>query len=103
MRCLYEIMRTPFDQLTVAERGVIELEHAMYLVRRTANEVRLNWWMSPRDMTYHVGYFNGVRFAVGATMNYAGTAYREFCRIAERYATEVEFLSYAYLQREVQS
>lgn len=104
MRCYREIRRTSFDELTIAEQGVLELERAMLAIRKAANEVRLNWWMTCNDMRYQVGVFDGVRFTVLALLKFGyrnHSEYSEFREIADRYSSEVQFLSYSYLQREV--
>jgi hypothetical protein len=99
MRCLNQLLNTPLDQLTVAEHGVIALDRAMQGVRRAANEIRLNWWMDCRDMAYHVGYFNGIRLTFLYSLNRRDDVYEELREIADRYASEVKFLSYAYRKK----
>ncbi|SDR16941.1 hypothetical protein [Paraburkholderia tuberum] len=98
MRCHFEILHAPLDSLTVAECGALALTEAMQLVRVAANDIRLNWWMSRRDMSFRVGYFAGVRSAALAALRYGDDGYDELRELAGRYASEVEFLSWPYLR-----
>ena len=91
--------RTPMNELTLAEHGLLRLEQAMIEVRKTANEVRTRPWMTSRDMHYPVGFFNGVRFTIQMALDYWDNDYEDFKELAERYASEVEFLSGPYLDR----
>ncbi|WP_207000666.1 hypothetical protein [Trinickia mobilis] len=99
MRPYHEIRRTPLNELSTAEHGVLQLEWAMLKVRETANQIRVKSWMSYRDISYDVGYFNGVRFSIAMALPIGSSDYYEFREVSSRYASEVRFLSSAYLDR----
>lgn len=100
MRCYAEIRRTPLCDLTIAENGLLQLEYAMLKVRERANEVHQRRWMDSRDMVYDVGFFNGVRFTMlDQLRDFYWRDYLEFSEIADRYKSEVDFLSGEYLNR----
>jgi hypothetical protein len=102
MRCYEDICRAPISSLSIAENALLQLEDEVLRVRQKANEVRLNWWMDRRDMQYLIGSFNGVRFAMLTMISDFGIYrdWKEFRDIADSYATEIEFLSTRYIQRE---
>lgn len=99
MRHYQLIRRTPTGDLSVAEHGVLQLEHAMLQVRKKANEIRVRPWMTYQDMHYVIGFFNGVRFTVFEALDYSGRDYRDFEELAERYACEADYLAGPYLER----
>lgn len=99
MRCYQTIRRTPLNELTLAEHGALRLEDAMLCVRKEANTIRVRPWMSVRGMDYFVGMFNGVRFTILMTISYWDDGYEDFKELAERYASEVDFLSGPYLEQ----
>ncbi|MDE1007700.1 MAG: hypothetical protein OSB38_18710 [Paraburkholderia fungorum] len=99
MRCYQLMRRTPLGELTVAEHGALQLERAMLDVRKQANMVRASSWMSYHDMRYSVGFFNGVRFTILQALDFWTDDYDEFSELAERYASEVEYLAGPYLER----
>ena len=97
MRNYRTVRRTPLNDLSVAERGMIQIEFAMQYVRETANQVRLRPWLRADHMRYAIGYFHGVRFAILGALRWGSTDYEEFDELTERYASEAEFLSTEYL------
>jgi hypothetical protein len=99
MRCYQVIRRTPLNELTVAEHGALQLERAMTEVRKQANEIRSCPWMDHRCMNYPVGFFNGVRFTILHALDYYDRDYDEFKELAERYASEADYLAGTYLER----
>lgn len=99
MRHYQKIYRTPLNELTVAEHGALQLECAMLEVRKKANEIRSCPWMTCRDMHYPLGFFNGVRFTIFAALEYYDSDYDDFKELAERYASEADYLAGPYLER----
>lgn len=99
MRHYQLIRRTPLNELSVAEHGVLRLEDAMLYVRKEANTIRCKPWMSIRGMEYFVGMFNGVRFTILMILDSWDDGYEEFKELAERYSAEVDYLAGAYLER----
>ena len=97
MRCYQTVRRTPLNELSIAELGMLEIEHAMQYVREVANEVRVKPWLTADRMRYPIGFFYGVRFAILAALRWGSTDYDEFDELAARYASEAEFLSTEYL------
>jgi hypothetical protein len=97
MRCYQTIRRTPLNELTIAEHGALNLEMAMLSIRQVTNEIRTKHWMTSRDKDYAQGFFNGVRFMTLMALNYWDPGYKDFEELADRYATEVDYLCGSYL------
>jgi hypothetical protein len=97
MRNYRTVRRTPMNELSVAECGMLEIEYAMQCVREVANDVRMKPWLTSDRMRYPIGFFHGVRFAILAALSWGSTDYEEFDELTERYASEAEFLSTEYL------
>lgn len=100
MRCYQTLRRTPYKELSIAESAVLILERAMLGLREKCNAVRASSWMNSSDADYPYAYFQGTRFSLQSMVfDHEDGSYHEFSELAERYATEADFLAGPYLER----